>query len=86
MLIELLQINADGTQQIVQKEVPDNWNDVSKSQAEQIAALKTQLSDTDYKIIKCSEYQLAGLDAPYDIAALHTERQATRDAITALGG
>jgi len=51
---------------------------------EQIAALKTQLADTDYKIIKCSEYQLAGLDTPYDIAALHTGRQAIRDEINAL--
>jgi len=52
--------------------------------AEQIAALKTKLAATDYKIIKCSEYQLAGLDAPYDIATLHAERQAIRDEINAL--
>ena len=53
---------------------------------QQIAALKTRLAETDYDIIKCTEYQLAGLDMPYDIAALHTERQALRDQINALGG
>lgn len=51
---------------------------------EKIAALKVQLSETDYKIIKCSECQLAGLELPYDIAAIHTERQAIRDQINTL--
>lgn len=50
----------------------------------QIAQLKEQLAATDYKIIKCSEYSLAGIDAPYDIATLHSERQAIRDQINAL--
>lgn len=49
-----------------------------------IMVLKSQLSATDYKIIKCSEHQLAGLEAPYDIAALHAERQAIRDQINAV--
>jgi hypothetical protein len=49
-----------------------------------IANLKAQLSETDYKIIKCSEYQLAGQELPYDIQELHTERQALRDQINEL--
>ena len=49
-----------------------------------IAELKAQLNDTDYKIVKCSEYQLAGLELPYDIAALHAQRQAIRDEINEL--
>lgn len=48
---------------------------------ETIDTLKQQLADTDYKIIKCMEYQLAGLEVPYDIETLHTERQAIRDKI-----
>lgn len=47
-------------------------------------ALKAKLAETDYQIIKCSEYQLAGLELPYDVAALHAERQAIRDQINAL--
>jgi hypothetical protein len=50
----------------------------------EIEKLKTQLTETDYKIIKCSEYQLAGQPLPYDIQALHTERQALRDQINTL--
>ena len=49
-----------------------------------IAELKVQLDDTDYKIVKCSEYQLVGLELPYDIAALHAQRQAIRDEINEL--
>ncbi len=51
---------------------------------QEIEALKTQLAETDYKIIKCFEYQLAGLEMPYDIVALHTERQSLRDRINEL--
>lgn len=49
-----------------------------------IGVLKSQLSDTDYKILKCSECSLLGIELPYDIATLHTERQAIRDQINAL--
>ena len=53
---------------------------------EQIAALKTELSSTDYKIIKCSEASLVGEELPYDIVALHAERQAIRNQINELEG
>lgn len=49
-----------------------------------IAELKAQLSATDYKVIKCSECQLLGMEMPYDVAALHAERQAIRDEINKL--
>lgn len=55
-----------------------------KTDTEKIEELKTKLTDTDYKIIKCSEYQLAGKELPYDIAELHSERQALRDEINEL--
>ncbi|MBR1691296.1 MAG: hypothetical protein IJ711_00810 [Lachnospiraceae bacterium] len=47
----------------------------------EIANLKTELAATDYQIIKCSECSLAGEEMPYDIWALHTERQLIRDEI-----
>jgi len=49
-----------------------------------IAELKAELDTMDYKIIKCIEYQLAGLDLPYDIAELHAQRQAIRNEINEL--
>ena len=35
----------------------------------------------DWKIVKCYEAALIGEPAPYDIEALHTERQQIRDRI-----
>ena len=49
-----------------------------------IAQLQQQLNDTDYKIIKCQEYSLAGLELPYNIEELHTQRQSIRDQINEL--
>lgn len=51
-----------------------------------IAELKRELDSTDYKIIKCSECSLAGEVLPYDIVALHAQRQAIRDEINQLEG
>lgn len=57
--------------------------DIEKQKAE-IDNLKSQLEETDYQIIKSSEYQLLGLDVPYNLIELHAERQALRDEINEL--
>jgi hypothetical protein len=49
-----------------------------------IERLKLELIKTDYKVIKCSEYQMSGLEAPYNIIELHTARQTLRDEINIL--
>ncbi len=46
--------------------------------------LRTQLQQDDYKIIKCMECALAGETAPYDITAIHAQRQILRERIEAL--
>ncbi len=51
---------------------------------QRIYQLKAELAKTDYMVIKCYEYSLAGMDPPYDIAMLHADRQAVRDDINAL--
>lgn len=55
---------------------------VEKVQKKMNEIIKT-LSDSDYKIIKCYEMQLVGItalsDLPYDVIALHAERQKLRD-------
>lgn len=58
----------------------------TETEEQEIVRLKAELTETDYKIIKCSEYSLAGLDAPYNIAELHAERQALRDRVNILEG
>lgn len=66
------------------------WLELAKNKekeenaAIEIAKLQEELNNTDYKIIKCSEYQLAGLDIPYNIAELHSKRQILRDRINEL--
>lgn len=66
------------------KAVPEPTEEEIKQQ--RIAELKEQLNGTDYKIIKCSECSLAGVELPYDITELHAQRQALRDAINELEG
>lgn len=57
---------------------------IKKSVEEQISDLKKLLSSTDYKVIKCSECLLLGIELPYDVAELHAQRQALRDKINEL--
>lgn len=53
--------------------------------ASKIADLKSELEDSDYKIIKCYETKVAGIDEmPYDIDELIKERQSKRDEINRL--
>jgi len=70
----------DGTVEAVQMYVPNRIVPVSVK----IRKLKQQLSETDYKVIKCAECQLLGREMPYDVQTLHTERQAIRDQINRL--
>jgi hypothetical protein len=49
-----------------------------------IESIKMQLAESDYKVIKIAECLACGLDAPYDVAVLHQERQALRDQINEL--
>ena len=58
--------------------------EIEKQKAE-ITTLKNQLKETDYQIIKSSEYQLLGLEVSYDLEELHAERQVLRDKINELG-
>ena len=47
----------------------------------EINELKAQLETTDYKVIKCYEYGAVGIEKPYNVEELHSERQAIRDII-----
>ena len=60
----------------------DELDNPTKEQ--EIITAKRQLEETDYKIIKSSEYQLLGLEVPYNLEELHAERQALRDKINEL--
>lgn len=56
--------------------------DEEREQLEQeLVSLEWALKATDYEVIKCYEYEKCGMKAPYDVDAVHKERQAKRDRI-----
>ena len=50
----------------------------------EIERLKSELQDSDYKVIKCAEAMTIGAELPYNMTELHKERQALRDKINEL--
>ena len=52
--------------------------------SEEIERLKSELQESDYKVIKCAEAMAVGAEMPYNMTALHKERQALRDKINEL--
>ena len=49
-----------------------------------IKRIKSELQESDYKVIKCAEAMAVGAEMPYDVASLHKVRQALRDKINEL--
>ncbi len=49
-----------------------------------IESLKSELQESDYKVIKCAEAICLNVELPYNMTALHNERQALRDKINEL--
>lgn len=52
--------------------------------AAEINRLKSELTATDYQVIKSYEYTLTKQPLPYDLNGLHSERQQLRDRIREL--
>ena len=50
----------------------------------EIERLKSELQESDYKVIKCAEAMAVGAEMPYNVTELHNERQALRDKINEL--
>ena len=50
----------------------------------EIERLKSELQESDYKVIKCAEAMAIGEELPYNMTELHNERQALRDKINEL--
>ena len=73
-------MNAEEAQIVDNEQVVDD-NGLLLSEIER---LKSELQDSDYKVIKCAEAMTIGAELPYDAQALHKERQALRDRINQL--
>lgn len=50
----------------------------------EIERLKSELQESDYKVIKCAEAICLNAELPYNMTELHNERQALRDRINEL--
>ena len=62
--------------------ISDTEQGIPKSS--EIERLKSELQESDYKVIKCAEAMAVGAEMPYDVASLHKVRQALRDKINEL--
>ena len=76
----VVMMNAEEAQIVDNEQVVDD-NGLRLSEIER---LKSELQDSDYKVIKCAEALTIGAEMPYDVASLHKERQALRDKINEL--
>ena len=73
-------MNAEEAQIAVNEQVVDD-NGLLLSEIER---LKSELQESDYKVIKCAEAMAVGAEMPYNVTELHKERQALRDKINEL--
>ena len=73
-------MNAEESQIAVNEQVVDD-NGLLLSEIERI---KSELQESDYKVLKCAEALTIGAEMPYDVESLHKERQALRDKINEL--
>ena len=73
-------MQADEAQIAVSEQVVDD-NGLLLSEIERI---KSELQESDYKVIKCAEAMAVGAEMPYNVTELHKERQALRDKINEL--
>ena len=73
-------MQADEAQIAVNEQVVDD-NGLLLSEIER---MKSELQESDYKVIKCAEELTIGAEMPYDVESLHNERQALRDKINEL--
>lgn len=73
-------MQADDSKSIINEPLLDNDGLVLS----EVERLKSELQESDYKVIKCAEAMAIGAEMPYDVTALHKERQALRNKINEL--
>ena len=76
----VVKMQAEETQIVDNEQVVDD-NGLLLSEIER---LKSELQESDYKVIKCAEAMAVGAEMPYNVTELHKERQALRDKINEL--
>lgn len=79
------QYNERGEYVVIEVDCPQpTADDLRYRRYMEIERLKSELQESDYKVIKCAEALTIGAEMPYDVESLHKERQALRDKINKL--
>ena len=79
------QYNERGEYVVVEMDCPQpTAEELRDRRYMEIERLKSELQESDYKVIKCAEAMAVGADMPYNVESLHKERQALRDKINKL--
>ena len=76
----VVMMQAEESQIAINEQVVDD-NGLLLSEIERI---KSELQESDYKVIKCAEAICLNAELPYNMKTLHKERQALRDKINKL--
>ena len=77
--------NGEAWEYKEQEKEPEPYVPTEKEKTQQkIWDLKEKLSETDYKILKCSEASLQGQEMPYDLAVVVAQRDGWRAQINEL--
>ena len=76
----VVMMQSDESQIVDNEQVVDD-NGLLLSEIERI---KSELQESDYKVIKCAEAICLNAELPYNMTELHNERQALRDKINKL--
>ena len=85
MYMKARQYNERGEYVVVEMDCPQpTAEELMDRRYMEIERLKSELQESDYKVIKCAEALTIGAEMPYDVESLHKERQALRDKINEL--
>ena len=83
--MKVRQYNERGEYVVVEMDCPQpTAEELMDRRYMEIERLKSELQESDYKVIKCAEALTIGAEMPYDVESLHKERQALRDKINEL--
>ena len=83
--MKVRQYNERGEYVVIEVDCPQpTADDLRYRRYMEIERLKSELQESDYKVIKCAEAMAVGAEMPYNVTELHNERQALRDKINEL--
>ena len=83
--MKVRQYNERGEYVVVETDCPQpTAEELMDRRYMEIERLKSELQESDYKVIKCAEAICLNAELPYNMTELHNERQALRDKINEL--